>query len=308
MVPSSLTSTGAPPSLASLLATPLANLGPSRTAPLVLSSALLPIPEKVVEAIQAGHFVDFKDLLPDNVALKQRVVDAGILGSSANQSLRLREVTDVETWLHCFLAFVAAKEEFPETRELMTYGQIILMLARKHGGKRWKAYDTHFHQLVGAGHPLPWTELNPSMMAAEVLQSGGQVCAFCQSHDHRKEECALAPSSSGNDRRPRPYRLTEEVCRWFNRPAGGTTSRCRFDHKCWSCGASGCRSLKPEVGKPCPPPGPTPCKESTRAVVACVLLSRSLVTILSLLQVMIEFIDNHFDILVLITTSWLPPV
>ena len=48
--------------------------------------------------------------------------------------------------------------------------------------------------------------------------------------------------------------------------------------------------------------------ESTRAVVACVLLSRSLVTILSLLRVMIEFIDNHFDILVLITTSWLPPV
>ena len=244
-----------------ILATPLANLGPSRTAPLVLSSALPPILGKVVEAIQAGHFVDFKDLLPDYMALKQRVVDAGILGSSVNQSLRLREVTDVETWLHCFLAFVAAKVESPETRELMAYGQIILMLARKHGGKGWKAYDTLFRQLVGAGHPLPWTELNPSMMAADVLQSGGQVCAFCQSHDHRKEDCALAPPSSGNDRRLRPYRLTEEVCHQFNRPAGCTTSRCRFDHKCWSCGASGCRSLKPEVGKPCPPPGPAPRKD-----------------------------------------------
>ena len=135
MAPCSLTATGAPPSLASLLATPLANLGPSRTAPLVLSSALSPIPGKVVEVIQAGHFVDFKDLLPDNVALKQRVVDAGILGSSVNQSLRLWEVTDVETWLHCFLAFVAAKVESPEMRELMAYGQIIPMLAHKHGGR-----------------------------------------------------------------------------------------------------------------------------------------------------------------------------
>ena len=84
---------------------------------------------------------------------------------------------------------MAAKVESPETRELMAYGQIILMLAHKHGGKGWKAYDTHLSQLVGAGHP---TELNPSMMAADVLQSGGQVCAFCQSHDHRKEEPILA--------------------------------------------------------------------------------------------------------------------
>ena len=189
VTPGSFTSAGAPPSLASLLATPLASLGPSRTTPLVLSSALPPIPGKVVEAIRAGHYVDSKDLLPDNVALRQRMVDTGILGSS-NQNLRLHEVGDVETWLHCFLAFMAAKVESSETRELMAYGQIILMLVRKHSGMGWKTYDTHFCQLVGAGHTLPWTELNQSMMAADVLQSGVQVCALCQSHDHHKE-CAL---------------------------------------------------------------------------------------------------------------------
>ena len=172
-------------------------------------------------------------------------------------------MADVETWLHCFLAFVAAKVESLKTRELMVYGQIILMLARKHGGKGWKAYETHFGQLVGAGHPLPWMELNPSMMVVDMLQSGGQVCAFCQSHDHWKEECALAPPSSGSDRHPQPYRLTEEVCRHFNRPAGCTTATCRFHHKCWSCGApdhgaSSCRSVKPESSKPRPPPGPLP--------------------------------------------------
>ena len=79
-----------------------------------------PIPGKVVEAIQAGHYVDFKDLLPDNVALRQRVVDTGILGLS-NQNLCLHEVGDVGMWLHCFLAFVAAKVESPETRELVVF-------------------------------------------------------------------------------------------------------------------------------------------------------------------------------------------
>ena len=49
------------------------------------------------------------------------------------------------------------------------------------------------------------------MMAVDVLQSGGQVCVLCQSHDHRKEECALAPPSAGNNRCPRRYRVMEEV-------------------------------------------------------------------------------------------------
>lgn len=46
------------------------------------------------------------------------------------------------------------------------------MLAWKHGGKGWKAYNMHFNQLASAGHYLFWTELNPSMKAADVLQSG----------------------------------------------------------------------------------------------------------------------------------------
>ena len=104
------------------------------------------------------------------------MVDTGILGSS-NQNLRLREVGDVETWLHCFLAFVAAKVESPKTRELMAYGQIILMLARKHGGMGWKTYNMHFCQMMGAGHTLPWMELNPSM-AADVLLSGGRSVPY----------------------------------------------------------------------------------------------------------------------------------
>ena len=63
---------------------------------------------------------------------------------------------------------MAAKVNCQETRDLMAYGQIILMLARKHGGLCWKAYNAHFRQLVGAGHNLHWTEYNPSMMAANV--------------------------------------------------------------------------------------------------------------------------------------------
>ena len=50
-------------SLASLLATPLSSLGPApvgRAIPLILSSALPPVPARAVDKIQSGLFIDFK--------------------------------------------------------------------------------------------------------------------------------------------------------------------------------------------------------------------------------------------------------
>ena len=204
---------------------------------LLLWSYPLPCLPSLVESIRAGSYVDFCKLLPDDVALKQQILDTGLLGPTTGHSLHLREISDVETWLYCFLAFVAAKVNCEDTRQLMAYGQIILMLAHKHRGRGWKAYNAHFHQLVGAGHLLPWTELNPSMMAADVLQVGGQTCSLCQAHDHRREECALATAVSSTKRRPRPYKNIDKICRRFNRPAGCSASKCRFTHKCWSYGS-----------------------------------------------------------------------
>ena len=91
----------------------------------------------------------------------------------------------------------------------------------------------------------------------------GQVCALCQSHDHRKEEYALAPPSAGNDQCPHSYRVMEEVCHCFNRLAGCSSSKYWFDHKYWSCGAPNhgapnCRIMKPEGSKPHRSPGPAP--------------------------------------------------
>ena len=73
---------GASPSLPALLATLLSSLGSARSTSVVQSSALPPIPGKVVDAIPNGTYVDFKDLLPDNVALKQQIIlhrDPGVL-------------------------------------------------------------------------------------------------------------------------------------------------------------------------------------------------------------------------------------
>ena len=55
-------------------------------------------------------------------------------------------VQDPLSWVSCSLAFVAAKVDSKETREMAVYGQITIHLARKHGGKGWLSYDHLFHQ------------------------------------------------------------------------------------------------------------------------------------------------------------------
>ena len=185
-------------SLASLLATPLSSLGPApvgRAIPLVLSSALPLVPARAMNKIRSGLFIDFKELLPNNVALSQRVAETSSLLSGAPPA-RLREVTDILTWISCFLYFVAARSEDSVTRDLMAYGLIVLHLARKHGGRGWLLYDAAFHQQMAAGSLLAWTDLNASMMASMVLSAadpvGGHFCPLCQAVGHTRVECALA--------------------------------------------------------------------------------------------------------------------
>ena len=251
------------PSLATLLSTPIGStLGAMPvcpTAPLVISPALPPMPGKIIEKIQKGLFVDFKEFLNDNILLLQKLQDIGQANpalSAAQPFLsgsKLRDVPNPLSWASCFLAFLAAKTNCEEARELAAYGMIVLHLARKHGGSGWLLYDRQFRQQRAAGATMPWTEINPSLMAATVLSNSGGLqprsCPHCLSPDHSKEECALAslegPSNSApvGSRRPWPYKPPD---RRFNK-SGCKSAECRYDHICSGCHKPGhpiadCRS------------------------------------------------------------------
>ena len=179
---------------------------------------------------------------------------------------RLREISDPLTWAFCFLAFVAVRTRDQETRDLAAYGQLVIHLARQHGGAGWLAYDKRFRQHHAAGIGYPWSELNPSLMAATVLRrdSGGepgQSCSKCASSDHDEKDCALSTWDTENtgksDRasktetktRFQPYPATrssqpptppsqsQETCFWFNssESCNKSAAQCRFRHVCSAC-------------------------------------------------------------------------
>ena len=225
--------------------------------------------------IKHGDYIDFKELLGDNISLLEKLQEVGNAHmtplTAISTASKLRSVKDPLSWAYCFLGFIAAKVEVPQARELAAYGQLVIHMARKHGGRGWLAYDTLFRQQRAAGSLLPWTDINASLMAATVLGSGGEsstgkVCSLCAGSDHVQSECALnllhndqllpptscsssagsssASSSSSNlkppNRRYTPYPgasasdKADNRCRRFNRGAC-SANPCRFEHNCSFC-------------------------------------------------------------------------
>lgn len=178
-----------------------ASVPPVPSVPLVLSAALPPVPAKIVEKITQEQFVDFKDLLADNMALQKRLNEVGIHTHFYSPTGRLREVQDPLTWVSCFLAFMATRIEDKETRSLAAYGMIVIHLARKHGGRGWLAYDSLFRQQVSAGAKLDWAELyaHHSWLRQCLVRRGepGCVCSLCMASDHVSSECALHTLETG---------------------------------------------------------------------------------------------------------------
>ena len=220
---------------------------------LVMSSALPPIPAKVVERFRSWAHVELKELLPDNVALLQWLQETNTLGQVPRHPSCLRDIRDPLTWVTCFLAFVAAKVDNKETRELLAYGQIILLLAHKHGGLGWMIYDNQFRQMAAASAGASWTEINSFLMAATV-HHGARQCALA-SLDANKNLLWTPPPSGWPTPRFRQYHPQEEICGRFN---WGTclTAPCKFEHVC-SChklghGSHECHKGGPKASQPEP--------------------------------------------------------
>jgi hypothetical protein len=129
-----------------------------------------------MEKVRAGKYVDFREMLPDNVALLEQL---STLGNSnpAPTTARLRELKDPLSWVFCFMYYIAASSSDPLTQQLAAYGQIVVHLCQKHGGSGWLAYDRLFRLQKAAGVTTSWEEINPSIMAATVLGGGSSATA-----------------------------------------------------------------------------------------------------------------------------------
>uniref|UniRef100_A0A1X7URC3 Uncharacterized protein n=1 Tax=Amphimedon queenslandica TaxID=400682 RepID=A0A1X7URC3_AMPQE len=157
---------------------------------MIISHSFPPISGKIAEKIKGGKFIEMKELMPDNAALKLQWADLG-----SNTSMKLREIEDPLSWAFYFLGFLAVMTPDRTAKELAAYGQSIIHLAQRHGGRGWQSYDRLFRQQRAAGSQLPWNELSFSLLGSTVFSGGNAKvsCQLCNGVDHvqRKSEVEI---------------------------------------------------------------------------------------------------------------------
>ena len=178
---------------------------------------------------------------------------------------RLREIDSPLTWVSCFLAYAAVRTSDSQTRNLLTYGLLVVREAQRHSGPGWLEYDRLFRQHAALSPSTVWHELNPSLHASTVLSyraGPGKVCTLCHEPDHTAGGCAMQllqphpsptivqqPSASevqfltspgagglagGTARRPVSQETRDRICISWNR-GRCTFPSCRFRHICATC-------------------------------------------------------------------------
>ena len=227
-----------------------------------LSPATEPIPQKLVDKIRSGQFVEMRDLLTDNISLMQQL--ESFSGQYSLPSLpgvlrpRMREVTSLASWMYCFLAYVAIRSVDPTTRDMLAYARLIIREAQRHGGSGWRDYDRVFRQQAAIDHSIQWNTLHPGIQAATLVGRGlgaSILCTLCREPDHTADHCALSylhqPLASahtvplgtaGNPvvtrSRPHPGRRSESmlgICISWNKGRCVYPGTCTYRHVCATC-------------------------------------------------------------------------
>ena len=160
-----------------------------------MASSFAPIPAKLVKRIHKMEYVDLRELLPDNLALSEKL-EALPVHATHGLNPEHREITKIVTWVSCMATYIAiAAQAHPlRVRDMLAYMRLMVREGHKHRGTGWLKYDAIFRK----NNPGPfarWDHLDPSLLT--IVANQGYTprlpCYHCQELDHTANECALAP-------------------------------------------------------------------------------------------------------------------
>ena len=221
----------------------------SNSGDLSLSMSTQPVPERLVRQIQSGRYIELRDLLWDNTAVRRQFEEihgaTGIHLLPVSARPRVREVTTLPTWISCYLTFLAVSTSDRAIRNRIVYAILLVREAMRHGGHGWLEYDRLFRQQAAIDPELQWNRIHPELQATTILSqrsaNGGSFCPLCNDCDHTMAQCAMAqirqvtttnrPSSSNAKQNSRYGR----ICTSWNDGACAYPGTCNYRHVCSKC-------------------------------------------------------------------------
>ena len=212
-----------------------------------LAMSVRPVPARLVQQIRAGRFIEMRDILRDNAAVRSHFEDlhggSGVHFLPVSSRPSVREVPSLPSWVCCFLTYLAVFTTDQATCERATYGLLVVREAMRHGGQGWLDYDRLFRQQAAINPSMQWNALHPELQAATILSqhtSGGTFCTVCQEHDHNASQCAMAQPQPSTIRTSttmsrQPGRSMGRICTSWNEGARIYPGSCSFCHVCSKC-------------------------------------------------------------------------
>ena len=103
--------------------------------PFRMASSLPPVPPKLVKKIQALEFVEMRELLPENMALADRLEALPQRIGQPTRNPEQREIGSLYTWTACFATYIAVVSQAHPGRvvDMLACMRLIIREAHRHG-------------------------------------------------------------------------------------------------------------------------------------------------------------------------------
>lgn len=211
-----------------------------------LSMSLRPVPAQTVQLIRSNRFIEMRELLDDNTAVRHHFEEVnGVLGYQVlpmSSRPRVREVTSLSSWISCYLTYVAVRTSDPATRKRLTYTILLIRKALRHGGQHWLEYDRLFRQQASLDPNLSWSTIHPGLQATTILSQcvgQGTFCTVCQECDHSSSQCAMMqlqqPILRSTSATLRIRTKARRICSSWNEGSCTYPGTCTYRHICSRC-------------------------------------------------------------------------
>ena len=221
------------------------------------------VPSAVLERIRRGEFINFDNLLPNNVPSEfsptfvmslnssQSTINPSVILRSSNQNNK-NKVVDLHTWVLAWSLFFQAAIIFNEhlTAQLAKYQLFITQLAVNYNFNAWYAYDQAFRLFLANNPNGKWDTCNEDIYNMHIRGASGRSrCYVCGGRDHFASLCPTrrqVASSSARESRSAPSSQSRFSQPFLDpqlaRSASAATEFCRlFNWK--SCSFPGCKRI-----------------------------------------------------------------
>ena len=192
-------------------------------------AGLPPVPQKLVERIQEGKFIDMAELTIDRLSMSP------FNDTSKPSHSKRWLVTSIIEWTQCFTNYIAILiQAHPErTSDLLGYQHLILQAHLEYLGDGWLVYDRRFRQIAATQPGTLWARRDGDLWNMVFSSSQRKpYCQHCFGSTHSSERCSGALDTPINEKKT----LTQKpkICKDWNYWQC-TFPGCRFVHACLNC-------------------------------------------------------------------------